>query len=342
MKNWKVLLGIAVSVVFLYIAFGNIEWRALWQAMLKVRFSEIFLTMVIVASMLIIRGHRWHFFLKPVKKIRTIPLFWSTSIGFGVNNILPARLGEVARAYSIHKKADLKFGVAFGSIVVERLWDTFSILFLFVCSLVLLDFPDLSKLFGRSESEIAALLGLMVTVLLAGVLALKLRTEFMLKVAGFFLRPLPLRWREKVVDLMRQFIDGLTQTRRPLEILWIACVSLGLWVISAFTVWLVIDACGIDLNTAQTMTVLMAMVIAVAIPAAPGYAGTYHYFASIALMLVVDMPKEQALVIATLIHAANYIPQTALGLGALMSEGIRMADVRQVKQTMDAKQAGEV
>ena len=207
--------------------------------------------------------------------------------------------------------------------------------------LFLLDFPDVSKLFGRSENEVAVLLAIMATVMLAGVLALKLKTDFMLGVARFFMRPLPQRWSVKITDAIRSFISGLTQTSNPLEVLWIGVIAVSLWLISAYTVWMVVDACGVDLGVAQTMTVLMGMVIAVSIPAAPGYAGTYHYFASVALMQVTPIPKEEALIIATLIHAANYIPQTALGLGALMFEGIKFADVKKARETLDSENPAE-
>jgi hypothetical protein len=340
MKNWKIGLGIIFSGIFFYFAFRNIEWRALWQTLVDVDYFIVFLTMIIVAAMLVIRGYRWSFFLKPIKKVGVVPLFWSTSIGFGVNNVLPARLGEVARAYSLHKKTDIPFGASFGSIVVERLYDTFSILFVFVVCLFVLDFPDISSLVGRSQDEIALLLGVLGAVLLGGVVLLKIRTEKMLSIAAFFLRPFSKKVREKIIGLMRAFISGLTQTTRPLEVVWVAFLSVMIWVISAFTVWLAVTAFGVNLNPSQTMTVLMAMVLAVSIPAAPGYAGTYHYFCSVAIMLVVEMPPEQALSIATLIHAANFIPQTALGLGALFFEGIRFSDVKKAKEQIEKQPSG--
>lgn len=335
MKNWKVWVGIGISGLFLYIAFDNVDWKNLWNAMLEVNYAQLFLAMVIVALMFFIRAHRWSFFLKPIKNIRMIPLFWSATIGFAVNNILPARLGEVARAYSLHKKEEISFGASFGSIVVERLYDTFSILFLFIFCLFIFDFPSLSGLFGRSETEIAIMLGGIACVLLSGVLLLRFRTEFVLRLTGFFLTPLKKEWREKFISFLRNFISGLTQTKNPIEAAWILILSFGLWVISAFTVWLAVEACNVEINLSQTMVVLMSLVVAVSIPAAPGYAGTYHYLASTALMIAVNIPKEQALTIATLIHAANYIPQTTLGLAALMYEGIRFSDVKKIKEQLE-------
>lgn len=334
-RNWKMVAGISVSIICLYFAFGNIDWGKLWAVLKGVDYFKIFIAMAIIGAMLFVRGHRWSLFLKPVKKIPAVPLFWSTSIGFGVNNVLPARLGEVARAYSIYKKKDVPFGSAFGTIVVERLYDTFSILILFVICLFTLDFPDLSQLLGRSEQEVGVILTAMVAILLSGVLLLKLKTEMMLGIAAFFLRPFPKGFSEKIQGFFRNFIKGLTQTVNPLEMVWIIIISFGLWLTSAYTVWLIVDACNIDLNFSQTMVVLMSLVIAVSIPAAPGYAGTYHILCRNALMLVAGIPKEEALAIATLIHATNYIPQTALGLGALMYEGIAFSDVKRVKQRLE-------
>ncbi len=335
-RNWKVFLGVIVSITFLYIAFVDFKWNTFFNALKSVNFPLVFLSSVVIGCMLIIRGYRWSLFLKPVKKIRTIPLFWSTAIGFGVNNVLPARLGEVARAYSIHKKENIAFGAAFGTIVVERLYDVFSVLALFVGCLLFMEFPDVTnKLLGRSQGEVAAFLCAMVSVLLFAILLLKTRTEIMLKIAGIFLYPLPKRWTEKIKELIRNFISGLTQTTHPIEAAWIVIISLGLWVISSFTIWLIIFACGYNLGPASTITVLMSLVFAVSIPAAPGYAGTYHVFCQQALILVgVDDP-DVALSIATVVHAANYIPQTLLGIGALLFEGIKFSDVKKAREEIE-------
>lgn len=332
----KVFLGIAISMVFLYIAFKDFKWENFYNALTKVNFLLLFLASTIIAGMFIIRGYRWSLFLKPVKKIGVISLSWSTAIGFGVNNVLPARLGEVARAYSIYKKENIPFGAAFGTIVVERLYDTFSALVLFVGCLFFIEFPDISnKLLGRSQAEVAVFLALIVMILIAVIVLLKTKTDMMLKIAGFFLSFLPKRWVDKILELMRNFISGLTQTKNPLEAVWIVLLSFILWAISAFTVWLVIYACGYNIGPSQTITVLMSLVFAVSIPAAPGYAGTYHAFCKEALILVGIQDPDVALSIATVIHAANYIPQTLLGIGALLFEGIKFSDVKKAKQRID-------
>jgi glycosyltransferase 2 family protein len=335
-KNWKVWIGVLVSLAFIYMAFGNIDWSALWESISSVDLFKASLSMLIVAAMLILRGYRWGLFLKPIETVGLVPLFWSTCIGFGLNNVLPARLGEVGRALSIHRKTRVGFAAGFGSIVVERLYDTFAILFLFVLCLAFMDMNQMAEMFGRSQLEIAAFLGAMSAILLAGVLLLKWQTDRMLWVARFFLPIiLPKTWRDKFIDGLRNFISGLTQSTSFSDVLKILAISMGLWAISGYTVWLVVDACHVTLTVPQTVVVLMAMVMAVAIPAAPGYVGTYHLLASKAIVLVTGLPWEQALAIATVIHAANYIPQTALGLAAVAYEGIKVSDLETAKEKLE-------
>jgi len=70
-------------------------------------------------------------------------------IGFAFNGIFPARAGEFARAYVLGKKEKMKFSAAFATVVVERIFDGLTMLFLFAITLMIL--PE----FG-SNSDIAS------------------------------------------------------------------------------------------------------------------------------------------------------------------------------------------
>jgi hypothetical protein len=253
----KFFLGLAVSFIFLFFAFYDVHLRPLtvtpkidfgkmWHSITHADPLLVLAVMLQVVFMMFVRGHRWSLFLKPIKRISWIPLGWSTCIGFAVNNLLPARLGEVARAISVSRKAKIGFGAAFGTVVVERIYDALTLLALFVLSLYVWEFSGpMDKLaaavkqqFGVNISQrlIAINLSVLVGAILLIVVFLKWKTEFALRIAGFFLRALPERWREKVLTGLRNFINGLTQTTEPLEVIWILFISAMLWIISAFSV----------------------------------------------------------------------------------------------------------
>ncbi len=333
MKSWKTWLGVALSCFFFYMAVHNVDWGLFAKSLRSVDLSYIVLVMVIVLSTLLMRGFRWVYFLKPIRRCSPIALFWSTTIGFAINNVLPARLGEVARAYSVYKKMDVPFGSALGSIVVERLYDTFMVLFLFVLALAFFEFENFHRIFPVSQGRVAFMFGMGGFALLAMVLALKIKTELFIKIARFFTGSMPTRLQDKLLGFFRSFVKGLTQSTDPLEVFWIIFISVAIWIVSGFSMYLCVLAFGISLSMEAVIILMMAIVAAVAIPAAPGYVGVYHYLAQQALVVYVGMDLTQALSIAVVIHAANYIPQTLVGLMRFAYEGIKITDLKTVRSS---------
>ena len=353
LRDPKFYLGLSVSAVFLFLAFFTVEYDPAFAVKAKIDFGRMWhsithanalfvaLVMAQVLFMLFVRGHRWSLFLKPIKRVSWVLLGWSTCIGFAVNNLLPARLGEVARTISASRKTGIGFGAVFGTVVVERIYDTLSILVLFVLSLYVWEFSGpMQKLtaavyeqFGLSISQrgIAVNLTVLVLAVLFAIVMLKWQTDRALKADEFFLRLLPGRWRVRILDGLRNFIGGLTQTKNPLEVAWIVFISAMLWIISAFSVWLGLLACGIDAGATDTIFVLMGMVIAVSIPASPGYVGPYHFLAATAAVIAMDIDWNQDMGAAIVIHLANYLPQTISGLYALAKEGLSFKEIEKIE-----------
>lgn len=338
-RDPKVWIGLAVSAAALWYSFREVEPGPLFEIIFSVKVWLILAVMLQVEFMLFVRGHRWALFLKPVKRVPWIPLGWSVCIGFAINNLLPARVGEVARAISVSRKTGLGFGTVLGSVVVERVYDTLSVAILFAASLFLWDFSGpMDKLAAVayekqgwviSQDQAAVSMAILVGAVLVTVIFLKWKTELSLRLAGFFLRPFPARWREKVLTLMRNFIGGLTQTTNPLEVIWIVFMSAMLWIISLASVWIGLRACHVDAGVTESIFVLMSMVIAVSIPAAPGYVGPYHFLACQAILLTCNVDYNHAMGAAIVIHLANYLPQTASGLYALAREGLSLKEIEQ-------------
>ncbi|MCB1152450.1 MAG: flippase-like domain-containing protein [Deltaproteobacteria bacterium] len=335
MKSWKTWVGVLVSVLFCYLAFRNIDWRVLGGKLAEIRMAPLLVVAVLVAVMLMVRGYRWSLFLKPIKPVSWWVLFWSSALGYALNNILPARLGEIARAHSAHKQGGVAFGSAFGTLVVERLYDMFSALFMFVAALMIADFGNFEQVFGVSQNKIALIMGAGGLVIVTAVVLLKWQNELGVRILRFFLRVLPEKWAEKIVELFQAFVKGLTQSTKPLDVVMILACSAFIWIVSTYTMYLCVSAFDIRISLDTSIIVMMAVIIAVAIPAAPGYVGVYQYTLKLALVHYVGLDDETALSIAIVIHAANYIPQTLLGLARFAYEGLSVSEISHVKEEMN-------
>ena len=105
----KVGLGLAISAGFLYLAFRGVELGELWE---HVRRADSLWLLGVAAVTLYsnwMRAQRWGLFFRHFKRISPYSLFSSTMIGLAANNVLPLRIGEAVRAYSITKKEDILF-----------------------------------------------------------------------------------------------------------------------------------------------------------------------------------------------------------------------------------------
>jgi hypothetical protein len=56
---------------------------------------------------------------------RSTPRIAATTIGFAANNLLPARIGEFARAFVMGRTGKMPVSAAFASMVMERVLDGF-------------------------------------------------------------------------------------------------------------------------------------------------------------------------------------------------------------------------
>ena len=63
---------------------------------------------------------RWHYLLRPIKKISTSTMFPMVTIGYMGNNIYPYRAGEVLRAVVLKSREGVAISASLATIIVER------------------------------------------------------------------------------------------------------------------------------------------------------------------------------------------------------------------------------
>jgi uncharacterized protein (TIRG00374 family) len=73
-----------------------------------------------------LRSARWGLLL-PEHTVRTSTLFRALVVGFTINNLVPLRMGEVARAYLLARWCRIPYGATVASLLVERVLDGLSL-----------------------------------------------------------------------------------------------------------------------------------------------------------------------------------------------------------------------
>jgi uncharacterized protein (TIRG00374 family) len=256
---------------------------------------------------------RWHYLLIPEKRIPLSSLYPATIIGYMANNVLPARLGEFVRAYVLAQREGLQTPTVFASLVIDRLFDGFTVMLILLFTLFTLQLPE-----GLLEAETMLKTGGVVTfVLYVGVVAflflLKRQTMRTLAWTDILLKPFPQRFSERIIPLLGSFIGGIRMSSKGGHITAVLLSSLFIWLFCIIPVNLVLQGFGIHLPITASMFILVLLVFAVMVPASPGFIGTYHY-ACFKGLSAFGIDGSISVSIALVLHGISFFPVIVAGL----------------------------
>jgi uncharacterized protein (TIRG00374 family) len=314
----KVWLGVAVSAVLLWVAVRGVSLDEVLHQLRQVRPAWLVPVLASIFVRFWLTAIRWQLLLRPVKWVGVHRLFAITMIGFMANNLLPARLGEFVRAYALGRSEALPPSLPFATIVVERIFDGFTLLLFLVGGLSFL----------RPSRTLVWAAGLTCGLYL-GVLAslVVLRTGRGLGLLTGVLDRLPGRLAGPARRLLESFRAGLDILSDVRALLLTAALSLVIWVVNAAGVEATFYAFGLDLPPYASFLVLGTIAIALVLPSAPGYVGPLQV-GTVEGLALVGVARETALSLSIVYHLANYIPITLVGLAYLSALNLTLGDLR--------------
>ncbi|MDH3224194.1 MAG: flippase-like domain-containing protein [Gemmatimonadota bacterium] len=333
--DWKSVLGLVITVALLWWIFRQEDPVEIWHHIRGADFGLLFLAVAITTAGFAVRALRWRYFLEPIQPdSRFRPRFEAVCIGFMSNNLLPARVGEFTRAYAYGRLEGVPVTAVLATLVVERVLDGLAIMGLLVVAVLAPSFPAETlppAVLGGIRWVTASIGGLLLVVL-----ALILMPEITLRmVAGVARRFLPKTWADRTEAVAHAFLQGLSSLKNPrlltLGLLW----SVGFWIFHSVSFWVGLRAFDIHLPFAAALFLNGTIAMAVSVPAAPGFFGTFHLGVKLALVDVYGVLTGPALGFAFGWHLGAFIPVTLMGLwyarklglslGQMASEGRRGA-----------------
>jgi len=328
----KLWVGIAISAFFLFLLFRKIDLDKLIAAFgeMDYRFIPPALALTFVSYYL--RAVRWKFLLAPIKRTRLCNLFPATLIGYMANNLLPARLGEFVRAYSLGQKEGIATSAVFASLVLDRLCDGFTVLLVLLITFFTIRLPA-----GMEQIQKGLVTGGYLTfALYLGVIAflvlLKSRTEWTVRLLSRIVAPVSGSLAEKVAHQLRSFISGIRIPGEPSGLAAILASSLLIWASAIWPLDLMLRSFGVELPAAASMFLMVFLVFAVMVPASPGFVGTYH-FACVTALSAFQIGSEKALSIAIVMHGMSFFPVIAAGLFCLWRDKLSLKKLSETKES---------
>jgi hypothetical protein len=282
-----------------------------------------------VAATLIfpLRARRWQSILEPVTgHLPFAPLWHATAIGMMANNVLPARIGEVARAYALtREQPQVRFGASIASLAVDRLFDAIVLLGLMFLAVLDPAFPSNATVAGRPLSSIAVVGMVSLGVLLVGLYAAVLLQDRAAQLAEAVVRPLSASLARTVGDLARHFVHGLAVLKAPSRFVGVLLWALAHWLMHAFALWLAFRAVGITAPFTAALFLQGLLGFAVALPSSPGFFGVFEVAAQYGLAIY-GVPAPLAISWAIGYHVLSFIPITVLGAVYFTRLGLHVRD----------------
>ena len=338
----KALFGLAVTAVLLWWALRDVSFGAVWA---QIRQGDPLLLLAAVAVStfgFVIRALRWRILLTPVRPDTAFrSRLAAVSIGFMANNVLPARVGEFARAYALSRLEPVSAGAAFGSLVVERFLDGVVLLLLLIVPTLTAGFPSTGALSEGLGVVIlrGGILAVVVVMIGLGVMAAWPRA--FVRTAERAASRLPGQMARRAVDALEALLDAIAVLRSPrllaLGLLW----TLGFWLFNGLSFWLGMLAFGIDTGLVSAWFTQAVVGFGVAIPSAPGFIGTFHASANFALSGVYGVEEARSLAFAFGYHFGGWIPITVIGLVYAWKLGLSLGDVGASEELVEEVIEGE-
>ena len=316
----KVIAGLALSALLVWLSIRGIEFRGVIDGFRTIRCGYVLPAVAAMFLMQLLRSIRWGLILRPIGKVDQLSLFSVSSVGFLAIIAIPARLGELARPYLIAKKSRIPMSSALGTIFVERVLDSLTVLIIAVLALF---FTPLPPWLVRSS-----VLFLLVTLgLFAVMIRVIVRREATLRILAPLIGRLPVRYAGAVNRLIDHFIEGFRIVVDPALLFSATLLSIVIWLVDVLAIYLLFLAFGFDLPVAAAFVLMIILIIGIAIPAAPGFIGNWHYFCILGLGLF-GIPKTDALTFAIIYHALSIGIVILLGLIFLPFNRFSVSDLR--------------
>ena len=307
-------------MVALWWAFKDFDLQAVWEAMLSVRLPYFLLLIVPYTLTFLTKVWRWQVLFHPDEQRAPFRvLFPSLMISYIP---LPFRLGEVARGVVAGRRTGLPLSRVFSTIVVEKVLDVLTLLLIMG---VALPFVDLGE---QSQGWLAPVGGVVLAAVLV-MLGLVFRPDLARRLVGWVARRLPGGIGSRLVGLADNVLAGLAPLSNGPTAAKVLGWSLGTWGINVVTVWIMMLAFNLELPIAVAAVLVVVTNLTMAIPAAPGYVGTFEAAVVAVLNGALGVPLETSQAFALFYHFVGLVPVALMGVIAAVAQGVNFGAIEQ-------------
>jgi uncharacterized protein (TIRG00374 family) len=301
----------------------------IWSVISQANVPLLILAALVATAIFPLRAIRWRIILGPAApNFPFAPLWRSIAIGMMVNNIYPARLGEVARAYALTRETNrVRLTGAVASLAVDRVFDALTLMLLLVSAMLSADFPQGMTVGGQPVQRGALLFAVGAVGLFVVLYAIVAFPHHLVRLYAAVVGRVAPRLVTRGSEIIHAFSGGLGVLRSPSRFAAVFFWALLHWLVNALAFWLGFKAVGIEVPFSAANFLQGIIAIGVALPSSPGFFGVFEAAAKVGLE-VYGIPGRQAVSWAIGFHILSFIPITLIGLYYFARLGLHFSDFK--------------
>ncbi len=322
------LIGLLISAVLIWFLFQKIDFFKLKLALQQANYWWFVPTIILIFTTMYLRAFRWKEMLAPIKGVPFSKLLAATCVGFMANNVLPLRMGEFVRAYSLSSQdKGITKSASLATIFVERM--VFDLVALLVIFGGVLTFSK--SLGGQINDQITFGIYLAMVIAFIGLISMIIISLHPEKTSSYLTRYmffLPTGAKELIRSIFLKFARGVEFLRNVKRVVSVTLQTLLIWILMGVSNYFVFEAFGFKLPLDAAFVLLVIVSISILIPSSPGFVGVYH--AGVVWSLeIYGIEREAALSCAIALHAVQYLVVTFMGFYYLKKEHLSLKELEE-------------
>ncbi len=332
-RYWFTILVLAV---FVYILATRVDFREFSRAFLEVSWAFVLLAVLANFASIMLKVGSWKMIFdcsfRGVRG-RWLDLTSALMVGFLVNALVPARMGEIARAFVISRRQSLRGepvsrSTVFGTIVLERVFDGVVMGMIVVYGIVHMDLPA----WADKGAMVLAVISLFFA---AALVTLEIKRK-KLKAGSEAARAnhsenhsLRRRFTTRLYGIVARFSEGQRVLRSPGRVVAIFLTTSASWIFQMVAIYFTLHAFHLEgIGMLGALLLLILINVAGALPATPANVGVFQLATVIPLVITYNIPETTALAFSIGLQVIEGSIGVGIGSIFLLREGLTMGEVR--------------
>jgi len=338
LRSRRVWFGFAISALFLGLFFYRTDFDEIWDAFQAANYALALASLPVYFAGIWVRTIRWQYLLRPVARVSARRLYPVVIVGLMANNLIPARAGELVRAFILGEREKVSKAAALGTIAVDRLFDGLTLVPMLLIGIVWAGNTERFPLPVVDWTINLVQLAIVMSVLFGGALAVLFVLAFSERARHrtdeFLTRMTPERLRPSIEGLAHSFFVGLGSLRSPSDMGIAWAMSTVSWLLECTMYYIVGLAFDIDVGFEYYLLATAAANLAISILASQGGIGPFELVVR-QVFIAAGVMAGTAEAYAIGLHALVLLPVIIVGLYFLGTMGMSIGEMFR-RSTTDA------